>query len=207
MVVKEAHEGRRGHLEEVVGIGRPDGRPHGQHEVLDELLGVGAAAQVVAQGGLLVRSAQQGASGGVEARHVAQHAVEGGSQQIAGLGEEPAQSHAAPFETAALAVQSEAHVRGLGCDSQLAQQTREVRVGGVVVDDEAGVDRIVPPRHRHVDGVGVAPDAVLRLEELDPVARMQEVGGHQAGDAAADDRDPHAASPRGAMRTWVTHHS
>ena len=58
----------------------------------------------------------------------------------------------------------------------------------VVVDKEA---RCRAPGRRGIDGVGVAAGALVGLEDLDAEARRQEVGGAEAGDPAADDRDPH----------------
>jgi len=57
-------------------------------------------------------------------------------------------------------------------------------------------DRDRPLALDEVDGVHVAAGARVRLEEHHLVARVEEVGAGEAGDAGADDRDPH----RGAMR-------
>ena len=91
--------------------------------------------------------------------------------------------------------------------SELLQQPGEVGVGALVVDDEPRVDGVALSIELDVDRVGVASDAIVGLEDPDVVAPVQAVGCDQPRDAASDDRDPHQALPRGAIRTWVTHHS
>ena len=76
-------------------------------------------------------------------------------------------------------------------DAELAEEPDEVRVGVLVVDDEAGVERQRPSRDHVLDGVRVAPGAVVALEELDLVALRERVRRSEAGDARSDHRDPH----------------
>ena len=59
-----------------------------------------------------------------------------------------------------------------------------------------------------VDGVRVAPDAGVRLEDLDVVVPVQQVRCHHPRHAGSDDGDPHGrASSRGRKRRCVTYHS
>ena len=59
---------------------------------------------------------------------------------------------------------AEAHVAALDRHVELAEQPAEMRVGGVVEDDEAGIDRLVAAAPGH-DGAGVAAEPRLGLEE------------------------------------------
>lgn len=44
------------------------------------------------------------------------------------------------------------------------------------------------------DSVGVATGVAGRLVDHDLVLAVQEMGGHETGDAGADDRDPHPST-------------
>jgi hypothetical protein len=77
------------------------------------------------------------------------------------------------------------HLGVLRGDAELAEEPDQVRVGRLVVDDEAGVDA----HGTQVVGVGVPAEAVLGLEERDVVLALQHVGGGEAGDARPDDGD------------------
>ena len=127
----------------------------------------------------------------VEAAPVAQHAEEGGAEQVGGAGEEAAR-RARVLEAAAPVGDREAHVRGLAGDPELVQQPFEVGVVAVVEDDEAGVDPV---------GLVLAvdlgpccewpPTAVARLVDDELVLAVQPVGGDEPRDAGSDDRDLH----------------
>src|SRR5690606_16569956 len=68
----------------------------------------------------------------------------------------------------------------------------EVGVVLAVVDDPAGIHRLhAPVRQRHVDGVGVAADTGVLLEQGDAVMARQAPGAGQPGNAGTDDRDIH----------------
>ena len=87
----------------------------------------------------------------------------------------------------------ERHLRRLGRDAELREESRQERVVAGVVDEEARVERepVAPDR------AGVTAGALVALEDLDVVRALEHVRGPQPGDAAADDRDLHEPYSRG----------
>ena len=74
----------------------------------------------------------------------------------------------------------------------LFEEPGEAGVVGLVEDDEAGVDgEVGRVTGRDPDGVDVAPQPVLGLEDRDLVEGVEQMGADQAGDPAAHDRDAH----------------
>ena len=92
-----------------------------------------------------------------------------------------------PFEAALAAAHRERHLGGLYPDTQFAEQPRQERVVGLVVDDEAGVERKAFVVHR----AHVAPRRARALEDGDVVRAREHVGGPEAAHARSDDGDPH----------------
>ncbi len=193
MVLEEADEEQQRKLEHAVGRRRPDRRAHRQQVLVDETVAVAPGAQVFAER----RRARDAAAFeiahrfAVEAQDVGEHAVIRRLQQVAPLREQRIQIAAAVLETARVAAHAEAHLGRLRRDAERVEQFDEVRVGPVVVDDEAGVDRVVAAAVAHVDRRGMPADARRRLVNGDLVARIEIVGGGKPGDAGADDRDLH----------------
>ena len=77
---------------------------------------------------------------------------------------------------------------------------QERRVGDVVVDDEAHVDRERPIGRVDDDGLHVPTHRRLGVVQRDVVLAMQGVGGTEAADPGPDDRDAHQSGPRGGRR-------
>jgi hypothetical protein len=67
----------------------------------------------------------------------------------------------------------------------MREQRREIGVGLLVIDDEAGIDRHVARIHR----MAVAADPRIGLQQCHAVALREQPRRRQAGNAAADDRD------------------
>jgi hypothetical protein len=127
-------------------------------------------------------------------------------EQVAPLGEHGAEVVAAPFERAAAVARGLHRERHLGqrrFDAQFGEEADQVRVGAVVVDQEAGVHAV-----RHARGVGsgagqfdgcrvgVATEVVTGFEQGDGGNVAQRVRRGQARDAGADDGDA------GRLRSW-----
>ena len=84
-----------------------------------------------------------------------------------------------------------AHVRLLGRHVQFGEQTHQRRIRAPVVDDEAGVDtENLAFGSRHVVGVRVAADAIVRLVEGDVRAPLEHMCRGETCDAATDHSDP-----------------
>ena len=79
----------------------------------------------------------------------------------------------------------------------MVHQGDEIRVGPVVEDDEAGVDRIVLLVQLNVYGMGMAAYSPFGLEYGDVVVTLQQVGCRQAGNSAADDCNTHGVRTPG----------
>src|SRR5436305_261627 len=87
----------------------------------------------------------------------------------------------------------EGHRRGLPRHSESLQEPLEARVVAVVEHDEAGVDVVWAVGRIDLYGVRVPAGVGARLEYRYRVALAQEVSDGEAGDARADDGDPHGA--------------
>jgi len=68
-------------------------------------------------------------------------------------------------------------------------------VVAIVEHDEAGVHVEGLIRGVDADRVGVAAGVGGRIVDHDLVLALQEMGGHETGDAGADDRNPHFPAP------------
>jgi len=83
-------------------------------------------------------------------------------------------------------------VCGLEADAGRVEEGAKLRVVAVVEHDEAGVDVPGAARPLDRDRVSVTAEAPVGFEQRDLVAAVQAVSRDQAGNAAADDRNPHA---------------
>ncbi|MCW2675360.1 MAG: hypothetical protein JWR70_400 [Modestobacter sp.] len=164
MVVQEAEQ-----VDGRVLQRQPGGRgPHAGHdrhdEVLHEVVGVAAQREPVERGDpaptALVLGAgelQQPPRLPVEALHLGRHAQEAGGRPpgAAGRTGRPARARRRT-PGAALARDGHGHLGRPGAHAELGEQPQQVRVGPLVVHDEAGVDGQDPVvRRRHVVRVRV----------------------------------------------------
>ena len=145
----------------------------------------------------ILRIVQQCRRFAVEAQDVQQHAVERWPQQVAALGEQRVERCTVVFEAAAAIADAETHVAGLGLDTEFVQQRDEIRIGDIVEHDEPGVHGTALAACQHVDGIGVAADAAVGLEDRDVMPLGQPIGRDVAGDAGADDGDLHGRTSCG----------
>jgi hypothetical protein len=169
--------------------------------MLYELRPVAGTTEVVAERELLVRLREERPRLSIESNDVTQHSPEGAPKQVPRLCEDSPQPTTSPLQARTFTSEAEAHVARLGLDSELIQQAREIRVGLLVVDDEARVDGVVLPFDFHIDGMRMPPNSRVRLVHRDLMPLTEQMGGHQAGNATAHDRDSHPRSPREAIRT------
>ena len=166
-------------VERPVGSRRPERRAQRNEEVVAEARRVALLGDVARQRPVLVAwIVERTASEPQEARD---------------LERQPRERRAAArvLECVPVARDREAHLRVLGADAELAEETDEVWIGLLVVDDEAGVEPEGPACDRELDGIRVAAGAVVAFEELDVVRLRQRVRRAEAGDSRADHRDPH----------------
>ena len=115
-------------------------------------------------------------------------------QEAGDLERQPRERRAAArvLEVVPFAGDREAHLRRLRADTELAEEADEVRVGVLVVDDEAGVEPERPARDHVLDRVRVSAGAVVALEQLDVVALRERVRGSQTRDSRADHCELHS---------------
>jgi hypothetical protein len=95
------------------------------------------------------------------------------------------------LEIGGVVADTETHLGGLRGNPQFRHQADEVGVGTVVVDDEAGIDGIVPAVKPDIDRRCMAACTRFCLEDHDLMAAGQQPRSAQPGDAGADDRDSH----------------
>ena len=159
--------------------------------MLDELLRIAALAQVGTERQRFVARPDQRLRAGIETQDVGDHPQEGRAQQVPALREQRVDRRAVVLEAGTLAAQAEAHVRRLPGDAEFLEHRDEVRVRPVVENDEAGVHRPGAARELDIHRVGVAAGIVVRLEDRHVVVARKAPRRMKAGDAGADDRDPH----------------
>ena len=123
--------------------------------------------------------------------------------QVLPLREEPVGAPAAVLEAGPPARHGKRHVRVPRGHAELPEQPHQVRIGAVVVHQEAGIERDGAVRGGNQDRIGVTAQTRLLFEELHPVSPAQEIGSGQAGDAGADDRDVFHAALRSSSTVHV----
>ena len=125
----------------------------------------------------------------VEVQDIADQKAELRTQQIAPLTENRVGVLCAPFQPAFADRGGERHVALLHRHVQMPEHGRELGIVLLIEDDEAGVDRNL--RAVIVDGqrARVAADPVCLLIYRDVVLAVQDVGGAEARNPCADDRD------------------
>ena len=199
MVLAEPHKGGHRMATHLCRRRGPDGRSHGVEVVVAKRAAVAVGIQVVVER-LVARDLRIARGLAVEPQQVAQHGPEAGARQVVLLREQAAQVGARVFEPASVQAHCERHVRGRGRHGQVLEQRGEVRVRGLVVDDEAGVHWHPAFPAWRVHGMAVAAQPGLALEHRDLVALGQQPGAGQARDAGADDGDALAAGHRSRHR-------
>ncbi len=194
MVGEELRDEAGGERPQLGRVGRPDRRDLGHDQALDEVGGVAAPGEELAQRGAAAGPDQLPGLA-VEADQVGEHAMKAGVDDVGGAREQP-QGPARPLETARPVGDREAHVRRLGGDAEIREEALEVRVVAVVEDDEAGVDVEAACPVLQGDRVGVPSCVVAGLEEVDVVPGAEQlVGRDEAGDPGSDNGDPQWGAP------------
>ena len=130
----------------------------------------------------------------IKPQQVLQHAPEARTQQVAPLGEQPAQVGAGIFQSAIAQRHRERHLRCLGRHAEVPEQRRQVRIGLLVVNDETGVHHDRTGRPRHIDRIAVTAEAIGLLVHGHVMATRQQPGGAHAGNPGAD---------HGNVQRWV----
>ena len=93
--------------------------------------------------------------------------------QVPPLGEEPVGAAAAVLEPAPPARHGEGHVRVAGGHAEFPEEPHEIRIGAVVVHQEAGVERHGAVRASMSTVLVWPPRRSLLLEEVHPVPAAQ----------------------------------
>ncbi len=178
VVVMEADEGGCGVLQHLVAGGRPDRGRHRKEMILPKRLAVAACVEIIAQRlagerrGLCVPRRL-----GIEAAEIAQHRPEARAEQIAPLREEAREAGAAVFQASLVERDGEGHFRRLGRDAEMGHQRREIGVGRLVIDDEAGVDRHIRAAVLHdIDRVGMPAEPRRAFVQRDVMSLRQQPG-------------------------------
>ena len=169
VIIEEVDDELRRELPKPLGRCRPDGRPHGNQIVIDELPAVAVPVQVLAQLQIVVLALQQFERLAVESNHVKEHSVKRRTQEISALGEQSVQGTALVFQPGLVAAHAEAHIAIPRRDVQLLEQADEVRIGSIVEDHEARIGGVLAPERLERDGVRVPAHVVVGLENVDVV--------------------------------------
>ena len=190
MVGTEAQERREREAIDLGGGRGPDARRHRDEVELSQFRAVPAGVEKLAQrAGWRVASLRDGGGLAIESQQVLEHAKEPRPQEVRGLGKHAGEVGARPLEIALADAHRERHVRRRRFHAQRGKESHQVRVGPVVVDEEARVDWVGKAVDRGIHRVGVPPEPGARLEERDVVGPRQQPGGPEAGNPCSDDGD------------------
>ena len=195
MVVEEADERERGKRSDRVERGRPDGRRHGKEipmgETLTETVGLEKVAQRLA---FRIRRTEQRRRFPIEAHDLAEQGQVRRSHQVPPLREESVGAATAVLEPAPSARHGEGHVRVAGGHTEFPEQPHEVRIGAVVVHQEAGVERNGAVRAFDHHRVGVA------AQSSTPSRRGVRGGGGSRNARRPSRKCPHRSPQRS---SWI----
>ena len=195
VMVKKAEEVVDREVVDPVGRGGPDrGRDRGQEVVAETTPELDLVEVFAERPAGLGPSIEPRPGIAVEAEHVCEHPPVPGSRGCRRLSEPAASAAGTERETARPARRAERHVARLGRDAEFAEHPDEGRIGHVVVDDEPHVDGQRSVGSVHGDGLDVPADRRFRVVQADLVVAVECIGGTQAADPAADDRDAHQAT-------------
>ncbi len=137
----------------------------------------------------------------VEGQDIPQHPQIGRRQQIAALREQalgglaPVDAAAFPFEAAGIRGHGKTHAAFHGLDAEMGEQSGEVGVIQLVIDDEADIDRNRLSQIIDGDGMAMAAGAEFAIIDGDGISPGERPGGGIAGNPRSDNRYPHC-SPR-----------
>ena len=135
-----------------------------------------------------VAAGDSGARPRVEAQDVAAHAQEFRVQKVFPLGKELVRIGQRIFERPAPERRAKAHVRGRHRHVQFVKERGQMRIGGIVEDDEAGVDGLIPVAARK-PGARMAAQPTLGLDQGHVMALGQTVGRRHSRYSGPDHRD------------------
>ena len=125
----------------------------------------------------------------VEPQEVAQHQKETGTDQVAPLREQAVEIGASIFQAASVERDRKGHLGRLGRDTEMREKCRQVWVGGLIEDDEPGVDGLRTVAAGDIDRVGVPAETRCALEDGDTMPLAEKPRRRHARDAGADHRD------------------
>ena len=192
VIREEAQEAARRIVQHARDRGRPDRSRHRQQIPVCQAAAESLLRQELSNGRVVLGGGLEIAPAGlVEPANVQEHAQERGAHQVAALRQEGRQGAAAILERPTGDARRERHRAGLGGHAQMREHPGQERVGRLVVDQEPRVHRHGDPVERDRHGVGMAAQPRLSLENGDGVPPIQQPRGGKAGDAGADNSDPH----------------
>ena len=175
---------------------RPDRAAHRQDEAFAEILREAALGQPVAEAAARRAPFRQiGRRDLAEAQHLPHRHHIARIEDVAPLREDLVEVVAGVFQRAFAEAEAEGHVGPLRGHAERLEQRREVGVVARVVDDEAGVDGDPRAGVLDLDGVGVAADAPVLLEQGHVGDVGQRKGRPKTGRAGPDDCDLQTCSP------------
>ena len=190
MVVEETQQGARGEEQHFVRLGGPHGAAHGHEIKIEKVRAVIAGPHVVGEGERIDgRILKCGDGLAIEAVDLEQHPVERRTKEIPALGKKMVEGRAAEFQAGVFVAHTEGHVGLFHRNVKRTEKPGQLRVGLVVENHEAGVDRhrAAGARLGSRDGVGVTPGIAVLLEERDVEVPVEKVGATKTGNSCAND--------------------
>ena len=192
MVGKEPQKAVRGMVEHAGHRCRPDGRCHRQQIPVGQALAETVPDQELAHRGLVLGLlAQMAPPDPVEPLDIQQHPQEPRPQYVAALGQQGTGRTTSILHGTVADAGRERHRGRLGRHLQMGEQPGQQRVGVLVVHHEAGIDGYGTVRGGDGNGMGMPAGPRLRLENRDRMPAVEQPSRCEAGDAGADNGDPH----------------
>ena len=164
VIATEVHESGERIIEHLPDRAGPDRRSHRQQIPLGEGSRICSGGKKVTEGELFVRMRRQpGHALAVEAQDIGQHAPEIGAYQIALLTENGGQAASRPLDIRLFEADGKRHFGFHATYAEMGKQSRQIRIGRCVIDQETGVNRMRKAIDRYIDGVGMPTETVFRL--------------------------------------------
>ena len=125
----------------------------------------------------------------VKPHQLAQHRPKTRPQQIAPLREQGGQAMAAIFQPAMIQRHGERHAARLRGNIQMPEQRRQIRIGRLVINDEAHIHRHGPGFCRHIHRIAMATGQCRLFVERYAVPAAKQPRAGKSRDAAAHHRN------------------
>src|SRR6185437_9599338 len=189
VIILKSDKGRGWIVEHRLRWRRPDRGCHRQKVIVAKRHAITAQFKVVAERRLTTEEVHVRRCVAIKTAQVAQHRPEPRAYEVALLSENGGEIAARIFQRAVVQRNAERHLRGFGWHLQVIEQSGEIRVSLLVVNDETGIYRYDLTGRACVDRIAVSANTVGTLIYGDFVAAGQQPRCGHARDTCANNRN------------------